>query len=250
MEARNCTTGYRDEHHREDGIDLPLTIDQRTGAPQFGQLGTHDQEVAQDADSHEDETCGKERIDTTDDLIDGAKRSYHIIDEYDANPPIGGDAKARGHVAQQFGRTTDKNGTHKDHQHGNEDTHQATGMTSQEETDDFGQRSTIHSQRNHSCEVIVSGSSEDGTQYYPKIGSSAKLCTHNGTEYRTKACDIQKLNHVHLPSRQRDVVNAILAGVARCRTSIIDTEHTADETPIDEIADNESGQSEKKTNHF
>ena len=240
MEARDGSTGDGDEHHREDGCRLPFLVDQRT-VPEFGKAGIGHHKISADADSHEDETEGKDGIDVADDLIDRAKGGNDIVEEDDDNPTVGIEAPTRSHGTEQLGRTADERGSKKDEQHTDEDAHHLARKLAQIGTDDLGEGSTIHTDAHHRGQIVVNCTRKDTAEHNPQVGCRSELGTHDGTEDGTQTCNVEELDHVDLPSGHGDIVDAVLLGVGRRFAILFRMKHSADKAAIGEIADNQRG---------
>lgn len=95
--------------------------------------------------------------------------------------------------------------------------------------------------RQHSAEIIVNRTSKDTAENYPQIGRRAKLGTHDGTENRSCAGNIKKLNHKDFPSRQYYIVYAVGHTYSRCRT-VVGSKHALYDASINEIAHHKGNQ--------
>lgn len=89
---------------------------------------------------------------------------------------------------------------------------------------------------------------QNTSQYNPQIRGTAKLCSHNSTEYRTQSGNIKELNHEYFPGRQRDIVYSIGFGKSRGFT-VVRTKDALHQAPIREIACYQRQQAQGKCNH-
>ena len=91
--------------------------------------------------------------------------------------------------------------------------------------------------------------SEDAAQHNPKERSRAELCTHDGTDDGSDACNVKELDEIDAPRLHRNVVNAVGHGRGGCGTLRVDTEELLNELSVNEVSEDENGQSNKKCNH-
>ena len=85
----------------------------------------------------------------------------------------------------------------------------------------------------------MSGTGKDGAEYDPEIRGCAELCAHDGAEDRTYACNVKELDQVNLAGSHRDVVDAVLLGVAWGLVRRVCAEHVAHKPAIEHIAQHE-----------
>lgn len=79
---------------------------------------------------------------------------------------------------------------------------------------------------------------EDGAKDNPKVGSCAKLGSHNSAENRSKSGYVEELDHENLPCWQWKEIDSI--GVSKCRSlpGEVWCKNTFDERAIYDVATN------------
>ena len=123
VETTNRSTSDGDEHHWEDRIRFVLRAET---IPHFGQFGILHIKHHEDAHRHKEQGNGKERINLTDNLIDGHQGRQYIIKEDDDNPEIGVHPVGS-HTGNQLGRATHEDRSHENHQNHSKDGHHLLG---------------------------------------------------------------------------------------------------------------------------
>ena len=96
----------------------------------------------------------------------------------------------------------------------------------------------------------MDSSGKDRPQDNPQERSRTELCAHNSTEDRTKAGNVQKLNHKNFPGRHRNVIDSVLMGVSWGCTGRVHPEDTFYKRTVDKIAGNKSCQAADKGYHY
>ena len=79
------------------------------------------------------------------------------------------------------------------------------------------------------------GSGKDAAEHYPKIARRTELGTHNGSEDRSSACNVEELDEKHFPVWHYNKVNAIGIGDCRCKP-VVGGKHLLHEFAVGEIA--------------
>ena len=100
--------------------------------------------------------------------------------------------------------------TYENQQDNGEQAHKVEHEAAEIMSNDLGNTLAVFTQGDHARHIVVHAAGENSTEYNPKINARTPESTAERTEYRTEAGDIQKLNHKYLPSRKRDVVNAVI----------------------------------------
>jgi hypothetical protein len=95
----------------------------------------------------------------------------------------------------------------------------------------------------------VNGTCKDAAQYNPKEGSRAELCSHNGSDDRTNARNIKELDEENAPRLHWNIVNAIGHSRGWRGALRVGTKEFFDECSVNEIAEDEDGQSDKESDH-
>ena len=86
MEAGDRATGHGDKHHGPHRQSFGMYHGERGGC-QLGQLiGGVDQDRPRDPQRHDDQADAENRVDLSDDLVDGEKRCQQIVDQDDCQP--------------------------------------------------------------------------------------------------------------------------------------------------------------------
>ena len=88
----------------------------------------------------------------------------------------------------------------------------------------------------------MDGTGEDAAQDDPQIGGRAEFRAHDGPEDGAGACNVQELDHEDFPGWHRDEIHSVGLGNGRGLPGGIGSEYAFDEGPVEEIAENESGQ--------
>ena len=81
---------------------------------------------------------------------------------------------------------------------------------------------------------------KDGAQHNPKVGSRAKLRTHDGAVDGTQTCDVQELNHKYLPGRHGNVIHTILTGKTGSLAIRVRLHNGGNKLAVKQIAQNQS----------
>ena len=255
VETTDGTAGNRDEQTGENGAvrherfaseprRIFVQIAGRQVAPQLGNGGLLNQESDEQCKTHKQKREGEKRIDSADAFVDGQHGGDDVIDENRHNPE---EFRAPDAV-ENDGRTIDEHHAHHDQQKHRENQHHAHGRLAEVVPHDFGLSGTVVTNREHSAQIVVDGSGENAAQDYPHIGHRPVPRTHDGTENRTRAGNVQKLNHENLPSRKHHEIYSV--GLCNGgRRAVVGAENTLHETSIEKIACNQRTQGNEKCNH-
>ena len=192
------------------------------------------QKADEQSQCHEQHRKSKQRIDFSNDFVDGKHRGDDVIGENHDDPQLFRAPDA----LQNDGWTIDENrANHHKHKHRKQQ-HDALRVHSEKVADEFGQPYSAMTNREHSAQVVVDGTCEDTAENNPQIGNRTIPRSHDGTENRPRAGNVQKLNHENFPSGQRDEIHTVGLVIGRCRT-VVRAENSFHESTIDEIADHQ-----------
>ena len=64
-------------------------------------------------------------------------------------------------------------------------------------------------QRHHAAQVVVNRTSKNASKHYPQVACGTKPCAHYGAKDRTRAGNVQELNHKHFPRGHGNVVHTV-----------------------------------------
>jgi hypothetical protein len=95
----------------------------------------------------------------------------------------------------------------------------------------------------------VDSTGEDAAQHNPQKRSRAELRSHDGPDDGTYTRDIKELDEENAPGLHRHIVDAIGHGGGRCSPLWVGTKQLFNKFSINEIAENEYGQSDEKGSH-
>ena len=118
-------------------------------------------------------------------------------------------------MAQDECGAVNEHGTHHDEQQHGEYHHCQPCPAAQEVAHDFGQSGTVEPEREHSGQVVVDRSGEDTAQHYPQVSRRTEFRSHDGTEYRARAGNVEELHHIYFPRGHGDIVHPV--GMCQCR---------------------------------
>ena len=234
MEATQGTAGDGDEHTREHLVGegavgrLAHILGMR---PQLGQLRPFHKQAYHQCCHHEQKGNGKHRIEAPDNLVDREHRGHDIIDKDTDNPQQSGTAI----LLEDCGRTEHKHRAHHQQKEYREHPHDLTGLLTQVFPDNLRTTGTTVTHGEHTREIVVYAACEDTSQHNPQIGYRAELGAHDSTEDGPGTCDVQKLDHKHLPVRKHNVVNTIGHGNSRS-FPVVRAKHAVHKTAIQQIA--------------
>ena len=180
----------------------------RQAFPNLGQVRHLHKQHHHQRCCHKEQREGKERIYLADNLVDRQHRGNDIVNEDDQRPPhilhlhhalLGCHCVGACHIAQNLGGTVDEHHAHHDEQEDREHQHDTLGGITQIVTYNLRLVGTAMTHREHSAKIVVHSTCKDASKYYPQVGGRTELGTHNSTEDRTRAGNIEELNHKHLP---------------------------------------------------
>ena len=206
--------------------------------PQFGQRGVMDIQHHQDAYRHEQQGDGEQRIDFTDDFIHRQQGGEDVIQEHRNNPERH-IQRLRREFGEQPRRSCDEHGAHQYHQYHGEHPHHLFCRHPQIASDDFRQAFPAVPDGQHAGQVVVRRAGENAPQHDPQIGRRAELRPHDGPEYRSQSCNVQKLNHKDFPRRHRDIIHPVRFCHRRRRTRGVRSENALHDSSVDEITGNQ-----------
>ena len=215
--------------------------------PYFRQCRMLHVEHNQNAHRHKQQRNGKQRIYLADNLIHRQQGGKYIIDK-DHHNPENGVQRFRRQAGKQSGRTCHKHGSHKYHQDNGKSAHHLLGSHAQITAYNLRQALAPVAQRKHSCKIVVHRPGKNTTEHYPQIGCRTEFRSHDCTEDRSQACDIQELYHKDFPRRQRDIVHPVGFGNSRS-LAVVRSEYVFYKASVDEITCNQRQQAERKCNH-
>ena len=92
------------------------------------------------------------------------------------------------------------------------------------------------------------GTSQNRAEYDPQEDNRTEAGTHQGSEYRPRAGNIEKLDKRGLSWLHRHTVDTVIDGNGRCRT-IIRRKHLFYKRPLNSIPDHQQDQGCCKCNH-
>ena len=90
---------------------------------------------------------------------------------------------------------------------------------------------------------------KDTAEDNPQIGGRTELGTHDSTEDRTGARNVQKLNHENLPRRKKNVIHSIVY-TQRWSNTIIRSEDLLNKFTVKQIAEYQEYKANTKCYHF
>ena len=219
MEAAYGTAGNGDEEARENGLAGNQTLilaEVAEPVPEFRQAWPLDEQAHQKGNGHKKQGGGKNRINPPHKLVYGQYCSEYVIKEdnaYPAHHGIGG--SVAGYVSQQDGGTVHKHRTHQHQYQQREAEHHGLGGFPEVLSYELGKTCAVIAERKHTAEVVVDRSGKYAAEHHPEVGGRSELRAHNGSEYRSRAGNVQELDHINLPARHCDEIHTV--GLGYCR---------------------------------
>ena len=188
METGDSTTGHRNEHQRPNrhlfrpGRMQVLQCQFRHRVP-----ADTKEHTAHNAQSHDNQTDAKNRIETGNQLINRKQRCQEIIGQHTGQNNRNRNA---GKLGQKPCRPRHKYRTDKYQQHYGEHTHNHQHSSTHMMPDDLGDTLAILAQGNHPRQIVMDSSGKNRTKDNPKINAWPPDCTTESTKDRPKAGNI------------------------------------------------------------
>ena len=187
---------------------------------QFGDMVAVHGKADGHTDCHEDQADPEDRIDLTDDLVDGNECCDEIIGQDDRQPDgRGGQGAAhtffRQELDQKACRADCKDCADHDQQDHGKDTHDVFHRRAEVGAGDLGNRGASVSLRQHTGEIVVHTACKDGAEGDPQKDDRAPQSALHGTEDRSQSGDVQQLDQEQLPLGHDDKVHAVIDGHSR-----------------------------------
>ena len=252
MEAGNGAAGHGDEHEAPDGSALRMHIGEVV--PNLGDHITLGEDTHGHTNSHDDQADAEHGIDLTDDLVDGQEGGDEIVHQNQHQPEqlVGEDTGAAAVGEQELDQTSRAHGEHgtdHDQQHNAEHTHDVLHSAAQVDAGDLGDRGALVTLAEHTGEVIVDSTGENGTEGDPQEHNRTPQSTAQSAEDGTQASNVQQLDHEQLPLGQNHVVHAVI-DLDSGSLTVIGPEGPIHQGAIGEIAADQQCQANEKANHL
>ena len=151
-------------------------------------------------------------------------------------------------MAEDFCRTIHEHRAHHDEEHHAEHEHHVARSLAEVFADEGGQVGSVVTHGEHTAEEIVGGTGKDAAEDDPEVCRRTELGSHDGTEDRSRAGDVEKLDHENLPVGHRHIVDAVVYHHGGS-LSVVRSEHFAYELSIQEIAQHKGYKANEKCYH-
>ena len=246
MESGNGAAGHGDEHEAPDGRALGMHIGEV--APDLGDGIALGEDAHGHAHGHDDQADAEHGVDLTDDLVDGHESGNEIVHQDHSQPEqlVGEDAAAAAVGEQQLdqaGGANGEHGAHHDQQHNAEHAHDVLHGAAQIDAGDLGDRGTLVTHAEHTGEVIVDSTGENGAEGDPQEHNRTPQRAAQGTENGAETGDVQQLDHKQLPLGQNHVVHAVV-DLDGGRLTVIGPEGPIHQGAVDEVTADQQCQTE------
>lgn len=174
----------RDKHHGPHG--QALGMDHVKGLPQLRHIVIGiDYDSCADAHCHDDQTYAKDRVNLTDDFVDGQEGRHQIIQQDHHQPEGGIQCLGRQHADQRSG-TKGEVGTHQNQQDDREDSHDDRHDLAHVDSNDFGNGCAIVALAHHTGQKIMDTAAQNSTkndlQVDPRPPACTGQCAINGAQ--------------------------------------------------------------------
>ena len=251
MEAAHSTAGHGDKKAGED--ILPLDS-HRCGpvlqaVPELGDAGPFDKQAYHHRHCHKQQSYSEQRIYTADEFIDGEQSCNDVItqdnqgpDEYVIRRTV------TCNISQDESRTVHEYRAHHKQQHGGKEQDKQPAALDLG-TYYLGIRGSSLTDGKHTRKIVVDSTRKDTAQHYPQVARRAELGAHNGSEDRPGARNVQELDHIHLPRGHGHIIHTVAHRHGRRNPSRISPENLLDHLAVNEVADNQGGDTDKKREH-
>ena len=90
---------------------------------------------------------------------------------------------------------------------------------------------------------------ENAPEDNPQIGCRAKQDAHDGTKDGARSCDVKELHEINFPRGHGLEVHTVSLGVAWCFALSIWSEHTVDDSTVNEVAQDKGYEANNKRGH-
>ena len=253
MEARNSTAGNGDEHKAPNGSAFGVHIVEV--GPDLGNvvLGMS-KDTNGNAHSHDDQADTENRVNLTDDLINGQESGDEVIDQNQNQPEqrLRKHAACTGVLAQGHDQACGANGEHStnhNQQHNAEHTHNILHHTAKVDAGDLRDGSAVVTLAHHAGKEVMHSTGKNGAesdpQEYHRSPQSTLQCAENGA----KAGNIQQLYQKQLPLRHHHIVNAIVDFNGRGFT-VVRAKCFFNHFTVCKVANDQNCQTQEKTEHI
>ena len=232
VETTYGATGDSDEKGWENGRLEPFAVN---SVGKFGKRWPLNEEHHHESQRHENHGNGKQRVYLAYNLIDREHRGDDVINEDYAAPDVNPGETFATDIAKNQSRRINKNGSNHHQQEDTKDKHHALGALTEIMSYEFWLPRTIVAHRKHSREIVVNGSGKDTSEHNPQIGRRAELRSHDGSEDRSGAGDVQKLNHEYLPAGKHNEVDSVVYPYGRS-LAVVGRENLLNQLSIEHIA--------------
>ena len=248
METGDRTAGDRDEHKAPDRCARRMHAAEIV--PDFRDLVAVHRKTDGYADSHDDQADTENRINLSDNLIDGNECRNEVINQNDCKPhgslrERSGHAFLRQKLDKKSGRADSKDGTDHDQKDNGEDTHNSLHRRSKIRTGDLRDRCTSVSLGKHTGKVVMDSAGKNCTECDPQEYDRSPQCALHRSEDRAEACDIQQLDQEQFPLRHDDVVNTVVDRDRRSLT-VIRSEGAVYKLAIGKVSADKNSQTDNK----
>ena len=252
MEAGNSAAGHGDEHEAPDGSALRMHIGEVV--PDLGDHITLGEDTHGHTNSHDNQADAEHGIDLTDDLINGQEGGDEVVhkDQHQPEQLVGEDTGAAAVGEQELDQTSRAHGEHgtdHDQQHNAEHTHDILHGAAQVDAGDLGDRGALVTLAEHTGEVIVDSTGENGTESDPQEHNRTPQSAAQSAKDGTQASNVQQLDHEQLPLGQNHVVHAVI-DLDSGSLTVIGPEGPIHQGAIGEIAADQQCQANEKANHL
>lgn len=142
-------------------------------------------------------------------------------------------------------RTKHKNCAHHHEQQHGKHKHHLFAALSEIVAHQFRQVGTSMSHTQHSAQIIVDRSGKHTAKHNPKVGLKTMPSSHDGSEDRSGAGDIEELYHEHLTTGEHDEVHSVGFDDSG-RRLIVAAKKVFNNPAINKIAHNQSQKAQRK----
>ena len=217
-------------------------------------LSAEDQRPAADTKRHHNQRNTENRIDLSDDLVDGDKGRDEVVDQDHCQPEGRIDQDAGLHAGigeqrlQKACRADREDRAGHNQKDDTEDTHDVLHHRTEQSSGYLGDRRTVLTLGHHPGQIIVYAAGKDGSEGNPEEDNRSPHRTGDGAEDRSQTGNIQQLYQKQLPGRHDNIVHTIVDRNRRGLT-VIRRECVVHKLAVREIPGDQDHQTKQKAKH-
>ena len=260
MKSRNRAAGDGRKEHRHDR--KPRRIGDLV--PERGEFGNRifpaEKQYRKDSQRHEKQRTAENRIDASDNLIDGQQGRHDIINENDAQNDqqqpreiAEDDSRKRRSVdavGDQRSGLREEHRAHEHHQSDRKDAHQLFDAVAQIGADRLRKARAVIAQGDHAGDKVMGRAHENPAERNPEKRHGTVGRAQHGAENRPQTGDIEQLDEESLPHRHRNIVHAVERHGRRHGTPCIGPAKTLQITSVCKIRRHQQRKAHQKSDHY